>query len=166
MRTRVIDKIPRCFGDHPSIRGLLAEACITPVKTRLKAKLLIFKDNKSLRHCWKHCLEKEDVDLTRDTLGVVSDTATHVINFRKGKQELEYWQTDRRYFCVIGLIKGHLTMEIITHEAVHAAFALVARGKRKQWHNSDNLDEEEVCYPAGQIAAAINSFLDKKGLYK
>lgn len=72
---------------------------------------------------------------------------------------------DPRYFCVIGLVRGHLSMEIISHEAVHAGCAYAKRGARAPWHDALGFDEEHIAYPAGRIAAAINRALWAAKLY-
>lgn len=163
MRRRTKQIVPRCFGDHPECVNLLAEFDVTPARTRLKAKVLVFKDNKSLRRFWKKCLDCDDI--CRKTCGAVHDLGWQVIQFEKGKPDRHFYETDSRYFCVIGLLAGHLTMEVLTHECGHAAFALVTRARCKTWARNEELEEEQVCYPLGQIASAINHHLHAKGLY-
>ena len=77
-------------------------------------------------------------------------------------------EVDRRYFAAMGLARGHLGMEIITHESVHAAFAYAKRtGTKNIWTRAvDGLDEELVCYPAGNIARRVVTLLDDSGMYK
>lgn len=68
---------------------------------------------------------------------------------------------------MIGLVYGHLSMEIISHEAVHAGFNFSKRASRAPWdRKAQDFDEEGVAYPAGRIAAAINRVLHAAKLYK
>lgn len=160
------EPLPRVWATHPQIKGLVAETDIGVSRTaRLKAKVLIFKKPSDLRHFWRVVLKKGD--LGNGCLGCVQSMG--IIASRpqeQGPDIDERWIADPRYFCIIGLIQGHLTMEIITHESVHAGFAYAARQQRRQWVRAHgDLDEEQVCYPAGAIAASINRFIHKKKLY-
>jgi hypothetical protein len=77
-----------------------------------------------------------------------------------------FLECDPRYFCVIGLTIGNLSMECITHESVHAGFAFAARHRRDFWvPQPQDYCEEDVAYPAGRIAKRINAFLHDNGLY-
>lgn len=49
----------------------------------------------------------------------------------EGRRGLVY--VDPKYFCVIGLTTGSLSMEVITHESVHAGFAFAKRHKKDFW---------------------------------
>lgn len=83
------------------------------------------------------------------------------------KQERHWIEADPRYFCVIGLVKGFLSMEIICHEAVHAGLAYAKRHRRAPWdEHIRHFEEEALCYPSGKIAAAINRAIFKAGLYE
>lgn len=73
---------------------------------------------------------------------------------------------DPVYFCVIGLVRGAISMEAICHEAVHAAYAYTNRVRTLSWPGSQDSPEENLCYPAGRIAAEINRKLWKHDLYK
>lgn len=74
-------------------------------------------------------------------------------------------QADARYFCVIGFSRTQLNMEVISHESVHAGFCYAKRVRRTPWKAARDFDEEHVAYPAGEIAAAINSWCHKHGFY-
>jgi hypothetical protein len=153
--------LPRSFSGHPAAGGLVAESdiAITP-RGRLRAKLLVFEHPKSLRRFWKEALGKGD--LGRGCLGAVTALAQEV-RFLDGKR---FACVDPRYFCVIGLTLGNLSMEVITHECVHAGFAFAKRHAKDYWvSQSDDYDEEDVCYPTGRLARRINTFLHDNGLY-
>lgn len=152
----------RDFTNLPA-RGLLLEADLQMHRSRLWAKLLVFDTPLSLRLFWKKCLGKGD--LGKGCLGAVNALGYEVIEFRKDKTEKSILVVDPRYYCVIGLTKGRLNMEVVTHEAVHAGFCYAKRRKGDLWHGAKDLDEENVCYPAGIIASQINKVLHDAGLY-
>lgn len=97
--------------------------------------------------------------------GAVNGLFCEVIQFHKDGTESSFIEADPRYFCAIGLVKGHLYGEIICHESVHAAFNYVKRVRRSPWDaHAKDFDEEAICYPAGRIAAEISNALDRAGL--
>lgn len=155
--------IRRDWMNHPHAKGLLLNADICPGASRLKAKLLVFNNRRNLRNFWRKGLGRSDIGKCR---GAVTELRWTVHNF-KGKAETRYTEVDPRYFCVIGLVKGFLTMNIICHEAVHAGMAFSRRIKKTDWSNEvDRMPEEAICYPAGIIAQEINHVLFKNNLYK
>ena len=157
--------IPTCFINHPNGSGIVAECDIGVTgRQAMQAKLLVFKNPHALRQFWKCALGK--IDLGKGCLGAVNTIGFEVYRFLKDGKERRHIQVDPRYFCIIGLTANNLNMEIVSHEAVHAAFAYAKRHRRDFWVDADKLDEETVCYPAGRIAASINRFLHEKGLYK
>jgi hypothetical protein len=155
--------IPRSFARDHFRNGLVAEADIYPQSYgRLAAKLLIFDTTKSLRSFWRDALGH---DLGSKCLGAVNALAQERTKFTKGKPETTTLHVDRRYFCIIGLVKGYLNSEIISHEATHAGFAYHKRVKRNVWGKIGDFDEEQVAYPTGRITDAINRFLHRKKIY-
>lgn len=117
---------------------------------RLRAKLLVFRTPRDLNRFWKTHIGQS---LGRYCLGAVNTLTTEVVSFPSGRKRIE---ADARFFCVIGLVKPHLTMRIISHEAVHAAFAFAKRRARSEWDDRAlEFDEEAVAYPAGEIARGI-----------
>jgi hypothetical protein len=155
--------LPRTWSHLPGAGGLVAEADIYPhPRGRLAAKLLVFDRQPALRAFWRKTLGKLHVEgLGRHCLGAVNAMCHERIPPR-GPSTL---CGDPRYFCVIGLIVGHLSMEIITHESVHAGFAYAKRVGRNVWGKVGDFDEEQIAYPAGTIAGSINRVLHAKGLY-
>ena len=151
---------------HPLHGGIVHEARIKVTKhSRLCAKLLIFDNHASLKDFFERILDRRG-SVTDDTRGIVTALSWKVTCFSNKEQEKEYIEVDPRYFCLIGLIMGYLRMDIICHEAVHAAFNYKERQNRRLWDDGDNPDhEEEICYPAGIIASRINSFCHNEGLY-
>lgn len=157
--------IPRRFSDHPAGGAILAEADIGLSKhARLRCKLLVFKTPTALRRFWRDALGRGE--LGRGCAGCVSALACQITSFRNGIESAPYVEADPRYFCVIGLTQGNLSMEVISHESTHAGFAHAKRHKGDFWTDASEMGEESICYPAGRIAAAINRFLNKHGLYK
>lgn len=157
--------LPRTWAGNPAAKGLVFEKdlALTP-RGRLRLKLLVFNRPRDLHHFWKAGLRKGH--LGRGCLGAVNCLGAHVIRFDKHEDGREHLEADRRYFAVVGLCLGHLGMEIISHEAVHAAFAFAKRSKRTPWDaHAKSFDEESICYPAGRIASKINSALYDADLY-
>lgn len=156
----------RDFKNHSSAKGLLHEKDLRIGSSKLRAKLLIFKNATALRGFWKNALGH---NLGRFCLGAVSSLCTNVGTIdRKGNKIHEYVIADKRYFCIIGLIKGHLGAEIVTHEAIHAGYCYIKRIRKTPWDEQiEHFDEESVAYPSGLIAAKINDvywkLADKKG---
>lgn len=145
-------------------KGLVAEADIyVHPRGRLAAKLLVFDRPRSLHRFWKRVNPSER--LGRNRLGVVNSLSRERLSFRGGKERPAVYEGDRRYFCLIGLCVGHLTMEILTHESVHAGFCYAKRVGRNLFGPAAEFDEERIAYPAGIIAASVNRYLHKKGLY-
>lgn len=156
--------LPRNWSRHPAARGVVGEFDIRLRRhSRLRAKVMVFARVADLRAFWSAALGKSG--LGRGVRGVVSPLMRTTINIRKGVQQPEYIEADPNYFCAIGLTHRHLTMEIISHESVHAAFSYQRRVKRSPWAKLHDFDEEHVAYPAGVIAAAINRWLHKHDLY-
>lgn len=158
--------LPRRWVGHPAAKGIVFEKdiAITP-RARLRLKLLVFSRTQDLRRFWKAGLRRGD--LGRGCLGAVSCLGSSVFRFTpKHPDGLEHIEADRRYFAVVGLCLGHLGMEIITHESVHAAFAFAKRSQRTPWEaHAKSFDEESICYPAGRIASLINRALGGADLY-
>lgn len=150
---------------HPKAKGVIAAADIFVTgRARLRLKVVVFESTKWLRHFWKEVLGRQD-DLGRTCRGAVNGLAYEQISFKPGQPERSTMMVDPRYYAIMGLVKGHLNMEIITHESVHAAFAYARRHHRNMWAGQNDLEEENVCYPAGRIARQINIFLHEEGLY-
>lgn len=153
--------LPKDWSAHPDATDLLAEADITVCRRgRLRAKVLLFRNAKALQRNWRLLTGNP---LGRGALGAVNSLMRECYASDGKRVRLE---GDPRYFCVIGLVRGHLSMEVISHEAVHAGFAYEKRCKRSLFAGVDDLDEERVAYPAGRIAAGINRWLHHEGLYE
>lgn len=159
--------LPRRFAWHPNMRGLAHEADlrITP-NASLRAKLLVFRHQRFLRRFWKMALGH---DLGAGALGAVSSLSHERNHFRDiAGGQLAIGQVivcDPRYFCLIGLVRGHLTTEVICHESVHAGYAYTKRVERTPWdRHAKAFDEEAIAYPAGVIARRIVESLLDAGL--
>lgn len=160
--------LPIVWTGHPSVHDgdiLLEKDLALSKHSRLRAKLLVFKNNLAMKRFFDEALDKPG-QVTRKTLGIVSQLSCEVYRFKNKELVEQRLEVDPRYFCLIGLIVGHLSMEIICHESVHAGFAYAARSRVRQWvRREDDLDEEQVCYPAGRIASLINKAVWKARLY-
>ena len=127
----------------------------------LAAKVLVFKHPTALRKFWR---ESMGIKLERACRGVVTPLWTEIIDTETDKA---FFVVDRRFFCVMGLTLGNLSMEIITHESVHAGCAYARRKARSPWDEHIlSHDEEAICYPAGRIAAEINRWVHAEGWYE
>ena len=158
--------LPRDWSTFAKRYGILGELDIAVRHTsRLRLKALMFRTNRDLRRFWKERLNRPD--LCRFTRGVVSILGCKWHKFPKNGPEQKFIEVDPRFFCIMGLIAGKVNMEIITHESVHAAFAYAKRVHHKDlWHGARNHDEEDICYPAGRIAHALNSWCHRRGYYR
>lgn len=128
--------------------------------SRLRAKVLFFTKQRDLVEFWKSISPHLSM---KGAWAVVTRLAFTKASF-DGVRERVVEMVDPRYFCVMGFCIKHLSMEVITHEAVHAAYAYASRVKYP-WPNASENDEELVCYPAGRIAAAINRVCHRERLY-
>lgn len=156
--------IPRSFSRHPHAKGLVAECDIFPLSNgRLAAKLLIFKSPVMLRRFWSKAMGH---DLGGKCLGAVNAMVQErcKVSPHRNVPDVSTLVGDPRYFCIIGLCIKYLTMEIVTHEAVHAGYAYAKRVKRNVWGKIGDFDEEQIAYPSGAIADAINRFIHAKQL--
>lgn len=155
--------LPHSFTGGRIADGIVAEADICPHRRgRIAAKLLVFRNRTTLHRFWKRI---SDTPLGRGCLGAVNALGHTRTKFGKGDAETTTLHGDPRYFCLIGLCLGHLSAEVICHEAVHAGYCYEKRVRRNLWGDVGDFDEERIAYPTGAIAAAIHCFLDKRGLY-
>lgn len=154
--------IPR---SSPKVKGLLLEKDLKIHRNaRLRAKLVVFDTNKNLRRFWNKVLYTPD--LGESCGGAVNALERTCIRFLKNGTEESHIQRDPLYFCLIGLLKNHLTTEVICHESVHGAFALQRRRSGVLWSGQQDMPEEAVCYPAGILASLINFEIHKANLYQ
>lgn len=151
-------RLPRIWKTHPDVGTLDGEFDL-PLGS-LYAKLLVFQKSSDLHRWWKVGI-KSPLPKGK-TLAAVNGLFHEVIPVN-GKP---YLSVDPRYFCVIALTRKYLSMEVITHESVHAACCFMKRKSRTPWADLAKVnDEEALAYPAGRIAAAINRVLHKHNLY-
>lgn len=137
-------------------KGIVLESDLGIDQGRLRAKLLVFDSMKHMREFWRRVLFK--TDLGPGCLGAVNSLMMEVVSFKNGTESKPWIETDPRYFCLIGLVRRHLTMEIITHEAAHAGIYYARLKRRAPWDECIRRNNDEaVCYPTGKIAAAIVS---------
>lgn len=156
--------LPRIWTNNPQVKGIVLESDLAIGSSRLRAKLLVFDKAHSLRAFWKAALGRGE--LGRYCCGAVNGLYREVWSATGKQSGRSHLEVDPRYFCIIGLLKQRLSMEIISHEAVHAAFAYAKRIKRSPWdQQAQHFDEEAICYPAGRIAATINRALHAGRMY-
>lgn len=154
--------LPRCFKNHPAGKEIVAEVDLASSRrSRLRAKLLLFPHPTALQRFWLKALGYK---LGRYALGAVNSLSREI--HYGPKLERRRVEVDPRYACIIGLAQSKLSMEIIVHESVHAGFAFAKRHRGDFWLGPNAFDEENICYPAGAIAGAINRFLQDNRLYR
>lgn len=158
--------IPRNWERFSKRFGILGEIDIKVRHTsRLWMKTLMFKSIRGMSDFWKEILGHGG--LGTNCRGCVNGLAMEHVKFHKGGGETRTMLVDRRYFCIMGLIVGHTSIEVVTHESVHAAFNYAKRvNKRDLWHGAVDLDEENVCYPAGRIATTLADWCLRHGYDK
>lgn len=116
-----------------------------------------------LRRFWKLGLGQPD----RRAMACVQGFALER-HRRDGSKVLE---VDPRFFCVMAFALKTKSktcpswMELIAHESVHAGICYAKRHARDFWVDEGNLGEENIAYPSGKIAAAINRHMHKRNLY-
>lgn len=131
--------------------------------SRLRMKLLVFKTKRDMRRFWRKSLGRKD--LSSGTSGCVSPLAHERIYTSGPLKGQKFMMVDPRYFCVMGLVMGYLTVEIISHESGHAAFAYSKRVHcRDMWVGLRDHEEERVCYPLGVISQRVADALKDNGL--
>lgn len=160
-----VKRFCRSLSRTPKIPGMIAQCDVRPTDAGyLTAKVMVFQDRNSMNRFWRKSF---DCGISRNCKGVAKGLFgwTERVD-QAGKWVRKCITGDRRYFCVIGLIHGHLNMEVVTHESVHAGLCYAKRATRTPWAKYGDFDEEQIAYPAGRIAARINQFLHKKGLYE
>lgn len=160
---RISSNLPRSFAAHPRVRrGDISgefDVRLTP-HARLSAKVLIFRSCSAMRRFWRDALALGE--LGKDCRGAVNALSSQGERLINGEWKVCRVHADERYFCVVGLVRGYLTPEIICHEAVHAGFCYAKRVARTPFAAALEFDEERVAYPAGIIAAGINDWLRKE----
>jgi hypothetical protein len=157
------EALPQYLCAEPGMRGLVRECEIhvTP-RARLGAKVAVFASLRDMRRFWKQRGMPQP-----GAYAVVSSLSHEAFKIdRAGNEVARRMVADPRYFCLMTFAKGHLSMEIVSHESVHAGFAYAKRLRRSPFVDALRLDEEAVAYPAGRIARSLNWWLHKHGLYE
>lgn len=158
--------LPKDWSTLPGSETILFSSDVAvSQRSTIKAKVLVFRDLAALQRFWRLGLSRRKPDEgSYAVVNDVSSTITYLAPKGNAKRE-DVWEVDPTYFCVMGFILGNLSMECITHESVHAAYAYARRvAGRKTWPDKED-PEEHVCYPAGRIAAAINKIFQRHGIY-
>jgi hypothetical protein len=163
--------LPRNWGGAAGDRMFEADISLIDMagklRSKLKLKLMVFKNGAQMRAFYDRFLrDKVGGGLGRWTRGFVNALAVERFLVQPDGRETNHeLNCDPRYFAMMGLTKGNLGMEVITHESVHAAFAYAKRVRtRDMFHGAVDHDEESVCYPAGMIAAEVVRRLREGGV--
>jgi hypothetical protein len=60
------------------------------------------------------------------------------------------------YWGVMGLLVNDLSLGLVAHEAVHAAFGYCRRSKwSARWPGVSDCDEEHIAYPVDYIVSGV-----------
>lgn len=161
-RLKITSRLPTIFPHFP---GMAAQANIRVNGGRLRAKLVVFNTPAQLRRFWK--ARVHDSDLGKGCLGAVSKMSQRVIDCGGRGEFRDRIEADARYFCIIGLVRGHLTTRIVCHESVHAGIAYLERKTRNDWDKlAARNDEEALAYPVGEIARGIVGACERFRLFE
>lgn len=129
-------------------------------RSRLRIKLCVFPGITALRKFWRHALTVPVP--ARGCFGLCTRLSCVVIP----PEGPRYYRVDPTYICAIGLLKSELSMEIITHESVHAACAYLDRVRGTlRVPDADVNAEEPIAYAVGRIAARVNAALRTVNYY-
>ena len=166
MRTRhSTEPLPRSFAGHPAARKALLVSRLRLVPTsRLWLALLVFRNPRDLRSFWKEAIGS---DLGLDCKGAVNGMGEIVVKPQADGNDRKHYEVDPRWFAIMGLTLGNLSMEVITHESIHAGCRYASRAtltSQRPFIGDD--PEERICYPSGIIAARINTLLERHGMYE
>ena len=136
----------------------------------LYMKLMVFPNVRSFRHFWVRAEPTKCGGPLGKAFGAVDALQCETRDYRTSDWPGPVLKVDRRYFSAMGLVRGHLGLEIITHECVHAAYSYAKRmGPKNPWacavDERDGLDEELVCYPAGVLARKVVTVLRDAGMF-
>lgn len=128
------------------------------------AKVIVFKNRKSMRHFYANVIPKyrgpDPLDV--GCQGCVNKLIVAQVD--PHTSEVVSVQVDRRYFCIVLLVEGFLSNEVILHEAVHVGFAWDYRTQGVSRYSVADMSEENVCYPAGLFADALLKIIEEEGL--
>ncbi len=159
--------LPHKWGGMPlgNTAVLIADVFVSR-HSRLRMKLLVFEKRLHMRRFAKAAL---NIHLSGvNTAGFCNALGHERLKVEKdGSTSNHRLVVDPRFFAVMCLCVDALGMEVITHEAGHAAFAYANRVKHKDlWPGQRSNDEEAICYPLGLIASRVNIALREAGLYE
>lgn len=153
------------------VDGLSAQGDIEILEGHPKAKTLIFKNKTAMRRFYDKVLPEyrgvqgfQTDKLGPSCLGFVNKITLIRVKIRPDGNDLVRHEVDRKYFCIICLVEGHLTAEILCHEAVHVGFAWDFRTQGGGVFANPGMDEENVCHPAGRFLEQVIHFIKNEGL--
>ena len=154
---RIVSNLPTKW---PSSAGLLLQGDVRVTAGNLRAKVLLFKNQASMKEYWN----KKTMHRLGNALAAVNQLTYEATSYRKGGDVGDqYIGVDARYFCMMGFLVKHLTLEILMHESVHASYAFVNRSTKQWWCQAKEIDEELVAYPAGIIAKGVAQLFRRNG---
>lgn len=158
-------RMKRLPGGVPGMRA----ACSINFGDGPAAKVVFFKDRRSMSDFYRTILPRyrgaeglKIKPLGRRCMGFVNDLCVGYTDNDTGK--LAAIETDRRYFCIVCLVEGDLTAEVLAHEAVHVGFAWDRRTKGISAFTDRHNPEENVCYPSGIFLDQVLTFIKREGL--
>lgn len=132
------------------------------------AKVAVFRNREAMRSFnwnilprYRNAGNRRNFGLSKRCAGFVNKLGIQHYNTAG---ELDSIEVDRNYFCIVCLVEGNLTAEILSHEAVHVGFAWDYRTRGKGPFEDPHGPEENVCYPAGIFVDQVLAFIKAEGL--
>lgn len=151
----VMSKNPRPFVKSWSIdkvkdRVLIEADFVISKRSRLFAKVLIFRNARALTSFWKRIVRPDERRHSNSVAGLVNS----LMVFKKDG----IVEVDPNYFCVIGLDYTQCDIETLAHEATHAADCYCERlmGRNPYRCYCSQRYDEIYAYPTGIIAKQLD----------
>lgn len=151
------------------VPGLVSACNIHLVDGYPVAKVAFFRNRTAMRRFYKDQLpryrgtEGMIVDnLSRRCMGFVNKLNVGHIDTDTG--DLAFAEVDRNYFCIVCLVEGDLTAEVLNHESVHVGFAWDYRTRGDSPLADRHNPEENVCYASGIFLNQVLTHIKEVGL--
>lgn len=162
--------MPKLFIKAFPKSGIILEGALRLHHERRVMKVVVFKHRSEMQRFYNGPFKKyrERIGVSSDicedaVMGMVCTQETEHIQFEP--QGEKHWiEVDPHFWSVMILCLDSLNIMVMSHEAVHAAFAYTRQHPRNRWtiHESD---EEHICYPAGYITEMLDNWLKRERGY-
>jgi hypothetical protein len=118
-------------------------------KSKMAVRVIVFDSRESMKEFFEIQLGRPK-SATRDTRALCSDLSWKE-GYDDGSSKMIY---DKTYVALICFVENDLDVELIAHEAVHAAHAFSNR-TNLEWPDQKRSPEEAIAYPVGIITRLI-----------